>query len=452
MAKFFGTDGVRGLANTGKMTPESMLRLGQIAGKYFTSLGGGRACAVIGKDTRLSGDMIESALIAGLTSAGMDVKRAGVIPTSGVSLMTKGLRADLGVMITASHNKYPDNGVKFFGPDGCKLSDKAEADIEALLQDGEAARVPSAELGRVSSPDGLQSRYIELCKATLPADQRLDGLKIVIDAAHGAAYATAATTLWELGADEVISIGVSPTGDNINAGCGSTATELLSQTVIAQGADVGVALDGDADRLIMCDETGKIIDGDQLLGLIATSWKAQGRLSQAGIVATIMSNLGLEHYLRSQDMTLIRTQVGDRHVAARMRTDGFNVGGEQSGHLLMTDYSPTGDGTMAAIQVLAEIKRQNKPASEVLNVFEPVPQVLKNVRYSGKSPMSHPDLLSAIESVKTDLADTGRVLIRASGTEPLIRVMVECSDVSLMNEKADELVDLVSRIAASNAA
>ena len=446
MAKFFGTDGVRGLANAGKMTPASMMRLGQIAGQYFISETGGKSSAVIGKDTRMSGDMIEAALIAGLTSAGMDVKRAGVIPTSGVSLMTKGLRADLGVMITASHNKYPDNGVKFFGPDGCKLSDKAEADIEALLAEGNEGFVPSAELGRVSSVEGLQARYIEICKSTLPAGQTLSGLKIVVDAAHGAAHATAAATLWELGAEAVIPIGVSPTGENINAGCGSTATALLSETVVLHGADVGVALDGDADRLIMCDENGKVIDGDQLLALIATSWKAQGRLTAPGIVATVMSNLGLEQYLEAHDMTLIRTPVGDRHVAARMRQDGYNVGGEQSGHLLMTEYSPTGDGTMAAIQILAEIKRQGRPASEVLDVFKPVPQILKNVRYTGESPMGHPDLIAAIEVAEKALSGQGRVLIRASGTEPLIRVMVEGVDVNETQSKVDDLVIVIETI------
>ena len=446
MAKFFGTDGVRGLANTGKMTPASMLRLGQIAGQYFVASNGGKSSAVIGKDTRMSGDMIEAALIAGLTSAGMDVKRAGVLPTSGVSLMTKELQASLGVMITASHNKYPDNGVKFFGPDGCKLSDKVEADIEALLAEGKDHLVPSADLGRVRDVDGLQARYIELCEATLPADQKLGGLKVVIDAANGAAHATAAETLRALGAETVIPIGVSPTGDNINAGCGSTATDLLSETVVVHGADVGVALDGDADRLIMCDEKGKIIDGDQLLGLIATSWKAQERLAKTGIVATVMSNLGLERYLEAHNMKLIRTPVGDRHVAARMRKDGYNVGGEQSGHLLMTEYSPTGDGTMAALQILSEIKRQGKPASEVLDVFEPVPQILKNVRYAGENPMNHPDLLSAIEASKKDLAGKGRVLIRASGTEPLIRVMVEGDDPALVETTANDFVKLIEKL------
>lgn len=443
MAKFFGTDGVRGLANSGKMTPSSMLRLGKVVGRYFAGKSGNRACAIIGKDTRMSGDMIEAALIAGLTSVGVDVKRAGIIPTSGVSLMTKGMRADLGVMITASHNKYPDNGVKFFGPDGCKLSDQDETKIEALLTAEKTGGVPSAELGRVSSPEGLQARYIELCKSTLPNAQNLSGLKIVIDAAHGAAFATAAATLWELGADEVISIGVNPTGDNINAGCGSTATDLLSKTVINTGAHVGVALDGDADRLIMCDENGKIIDGDQLLGLIATSWKAQGRLHGDGLVATVMSNLGLERYLEANDLKLIRTQVGDRHVAAKMREDGYNVGGEQSGHLLMTEYSPTGDGTMAAIQILAEIKRQGRPASEALNVFEPVPQLLKNFRYSGESPIEHPDLISAIETAQSEFAGAGRVLIRASGTEPLIRIMAEGDDSKKVESIVDNFIKLL---------
>ena len=446
MAKFFGTDGVRGLVNTGKMTPASMMRLGQIVGRYFASSSAGRSTAVIGKDTRMSGDMIEAALIAGLTSVGMDVKSLGVIPTSAVSLMTKGLRADLGVMITASHNKYPDNGVKFFGPDGCKLSEEAEADIEARLVEGKEGLVASENLGRINTIVGAQARYIELCKSTLLAGQDLKGLKIVIDAAHGAAHATAVPTFQELGADGVFPIGISPTGDNINAGCGSTATQLLSETVIRQGADVGVALDGDADRLIMCDEKGKIIDGDQLLGLIATSWKAQGRLSQPGIVATIMSNLGLERYLEAHDMKLVRTAVGDRHVAARMRKDGYNAGGEQSGHLLMTEYSPTGDGTMAAIQILAEIKRQQRRASEVLNVFEPVPQILKNVNYSGENPIGNPDLIAAIEAAKTDFAGEGRVLIRASGTEPLIRVMVEGFDLVKVETSVQKLVSTIKKI------
>ena len=306
--------------------------------------------------------------------------------------------------------------------------------------------VASEDLGRVSFPEGMQARYIELCKSTLAGGKNLSGLKIVIDAAHGAAFATAAQTLRDLGADDVISIGDAPKGDNINAGCGSTATDLLSETVLKTGANVGVALDGDADRLIMCDENGKIIDGDQLLGLIATSWKSQGRLRGNGIVATVMSNLGLERYLEAHDMQLVRTPVGDRHVAAKMREDGYNVGGEQSGHLLMTDYSPTGDGTMAAIQILAEIKRQGRPASEVLNVFDPVPQLLKNVRYSGENPMTHPKLLSAVEAVQSELNGQGRVLVRASGTEPLIRVMAEGDDENLVEGQVDYLVSVIESL------
>jgi len=446
MGRFFGTDGVRGLANSGKMTPVSMLRLGQVVGQYFAEKNGGRSSAVIGKDTRKSGDMIEAALIAGLTSVGMDVTRAGVLPTSGVSLMTKALGANLGIMVTASHNKFPDNGVKFFQSDGTKLSDKAESGIEAMLVENNEKLVSAKALGCIIVASGLQSKYIENCKSTLPVGQTLKGLKIVIDAAHGAATFVAATTLSALGAENLISIGDNPTGENINDGCGSTSTELLSQTVRDNEADVGVALDGDADRLIMCDETGKIIDGDQLLGLIATSWKAQGRLSKPGLVATVMSNLGLEHHLGSQGLTLVRTQVGDRHVAAKMRQDGYNIGGEQSGHLLMTDYSQTGDGIMAAIQVLAEILRQGRPASEVLNVFKPVPQVLKNVRYEGDSPMNHPDLLAAVKEVEADLSDKGRVIIRPSGTEPLIRIMVECSDSVKLNKNLDALTRCVNKI------
>lgn len=447
MTKFFGTDGVRGLANAGKMTPANMLRLGQVVGTHFKSTQDSNSSAVIGKDTRMSGEMIEAALIAGLTSVGVEVKILGVIPTSGVSLMTKDLGADFGVMITASHNKYPDNGVKFFGPDGCKLSDETEAKIEALFTGENKLEVPSQALGRVEMVEGLQSRYVKFCKASLSGSKPLKGLKIVIDAAHGAAFETAPATMAALGVEGLISIGVDPTGSNINAGCGSTATELLSKTVIETGADAGVALDGDADRLIMCDETGQVIDGDQLLALMATSWKTQNRLRGNGIVATVMSNLGLEHYLEAKDMHLVRTPVGDRHVAARMRRNGYNIGGEQSGHLLLNEYIPTGDGTLAAIQILSEIKRQGRPASEVLNVFEPVPQVLKNVRYSGQNPMEHPDLVAAIDRAGKDLSGKGRVLIRASGTEPLIRVMVECTDVALMNDTVDQLVARVTSLA-----
>lgn len=448
MAKFFGTDGVRGLANAGKMTPDSVMRLGQAAGRYFQAAHGRRPSVVIGKDTRLSGYMIEPALVAGFTSAGMDVKLTGPLPTPAVSLLTRTLRADMGVMITASHNKFYDNGIKFFGPDGRKLSDEAESQIESYLLEAGQGLAASADLGRVVRYEDMQARYIEIAKATFPRRMRLSGMKIVIDCANGAAYRTAPATLWELGAESVIPIGVSPDGTNINKDCGSTATDMLSQTVIAQGAHVGIALDGDADRLIMCDEKGQIVDGDQLLALIGSGWKESGRLAKPGLVATVMSNLGLERFIESQKMDFIRTPVGDRHVAARMRKDGYNLGGEQSGHILMTDFTPTGDGTVAALQVLAEIVRQGKPASEVLSLFEPVPQMLKNVRYGGKSPMLSPELQAAIEAAKGEFGNSGRVLVRASGTEPLIRVMAEGDDLAKVDRVTDELVSVIERLAA----
>ena len=446
--KFFGTDGVRGRANIGKMTPMSVMALGQAAGRYFRRQNQ-HSSVIIGKDTRLSGYMIEPALVAGFTSMGMDVKLTGPLPTSAVSLLTRTLRADMGVMITASHNPYHDNGIKLFGPDGCKLSDEAEAEIEVLIADDMSTKLSnSSHLGRVVRYEDMQARYVEMAKATFPRDMRLTGLKIVIDCANGAAYRTAPAVLWELGADEVISIGVSPNGKNINAGCGSTDTALLSKTVIEAGADIGIALDGDADRLIMCDEKGRIIDGDQLLALIGTGWHKTGQLSRAGIVATVMSNLGLERFIQDKGMEFIRTAVGDRNVAARMRSDGFNLGGEQSGHVLMTDFTPTGDGTIAALQVLAEIVRQDKPASEVLSLFDKVPQILKNVKYAGASPMVHPELVSAIADAKAEFGNSGRVLVRASGTEPLIRVMAEGDDQAKIDKIANDLVMLISKLAA----
>ena len=445
--RHFGTDGVRGRANVGKMTPDSVMRLGMAAGKYFRR-GGGRHSVVIGKDTRLSGYMIEPALVAGFASVGMDVKLSGPLPTSGVSLMTRTLRADLGVMITASHNKFYDNGIKFFGPDGRKLADEAELAIESYLEEKwKQGLADSEQLGRVVRYEDMQARYIEIVKSTFPRRMRLSGLKIVVDCANGAAYKTAPATLWELGADSVIPIGVSPDGTNINKDCGSTATDLLSETVVAHGADMGIALDGDADRLIMCDENGRIIDGDQLLALIGTGWQQKGVLSKPGVVATVMSNLGLERYLDSEGLSLIRTDVGDRHVAARMRADGYNIGGEQSGHLLMTDYSPTGDGTMAALQVLAEIIRRDRPASEVLDMFEPVPQLLKNVPYDGDNPMDMPDVQSAIADAHAQLGNTGRILVRASGTEPLIRVMAEGDDPATVKAITDGLADVIAKAA-----
>jgi len=447
--QFFGTDGVRGQANTGKMTPDMVMRLGMAAGKIFRNGGTRRHSVVIGKDTRLSGYMIEPALVAGFTAVGMDVKLFGPIPTPAVSLMTRTLRADLGVMITASHNKYEDNGIKFFGPDGRKLHDDTEHAIEALLQGPpNDSLVSPKNLGRVKRYEDVQARYIEIVKSTFPRRMRLSNMRIVVDCANGAAYKTAPDTLWELGAEKVIPIGISPDGTNINEGCGSTSTQLLSDTVLEMRADIGIALDGDADRLIMCDEKGNIIDGDQLLALMATGWKASGQLAQQGIVATIMSNLGLERFLQSEDLSLVRTAVGDRYVAETMRSQGYNLGGEQSGHMLMTDFSPTGDGTMAALQVLAEIVRSGKPASEVLNLFDPVPQRLKNVRFSGVSPMTDKTVLSAIEDARSDLGKSGRILVRPSGTEPLIRVMAEGDDVAKVENITNDLVEIIRNAAA----
>ena len=445
--KVFGTDGVRGRANAGKMTPDMVMRVGMAAGKYFQNMGSGRHSVVIGKDTRLSGYMIESALVAGFASVGMDVKLFGPLPTPGVALMTRTLRADLGVMITASHNQYHDNGIKFFGPDGQKLHDVAEMEIEAYMDSKwKEGLAVSESLGRVERLDDVQARYIECVKSTFPKHMRLSGLKIVIDCANGAAYRTAPATFWELGADEVITVGTSPNGTNINRDCGSTRPEQLSATVLKHGADLGIAFDGDADRLIMCDEKGMIIDGDQLLALIGTGWAETGRLQRPGIVTTVMSNLGLERHLKDNDLSLVRTDVGDRYVSARMRAEGYNVGGEQSGHILMTDYSPTGDGTIAALQVLVEIIRSGRPASEVLQVFDPVPQVLKNVNFVGESPLDHKDVMGAINDAKSDLGNLGRILVRPSGTEPLIRVMAEGDDYAQVNRVTDSIVDAIRTV------
>ncbi len=443
--KFFGTDGIRGLANHGKMAPHNVLQLGMAAGRYFLRENNGRRhSVVIGKDTRLSGYMIEPALVAGFTSVGMDVQLFGPLPTPAVAAMTRSLRADLGVMITASHNKFYDNGLKLFGPDGQKLSDEVEAEIEKMMHENFGEDLPQGEtLGRAKRYDEGQARYIEIVKSTFPSRITLAGLKIVVDCANGAAYKVAPQTLWELGANDVIAIGVDPDGTNINADCGSTCTEALSQAVLESKADVGIALDGDADRLIMCDEKGKIIDGDQLLALMAHSWKQTMRLSKPGIVATVMSNLGLERYLQSEGLALIRTPVGDRHVAARMRSDGYNVGGEQSGHLLMTDFATTGDGLIAALQVLAEIIRKDKPASEVLDLFEPVPQLLKNVRHNGQNPLELSRVQSAIKDAQSQMGERGRVLVRTSGTEPLIRVMAEGDDPALVQKITDDLASYI---------
>lgn len=441
---FFGTDGVRGRANVGKLTPETLMRLGQTAGRYFASQSNKAVSpkVLIGKDTRLSGDMVEASLVAGLTSAGMDVSLAGIVPTPAVALLTQTLDMDMGVMITASHNKYQDNGVKFFGPNGTKLSDEAESYIEAAMRSEQVSSSEAKEVGRVSALSDAASRYIDMAKDSFPNGLNLSGLKVVLDCAHGAAYQTAPETLRSLGAS-VIALGVAPDGVNINANCGSTYTDLLSKTVVSEGADIGIALDGDADRLIMCDETGRIIDGDQLLGLMAVAWNQNGQLSAGGLVATVMSNLGLERFIESQGLNFIRTAVGDRHVAACMRKEGYNLGGEQSGHILMTDFVPTGDGTIAALQILAELIKQGKPASEVLTVFIPVPQLLKNVRYEGVSPLELTSVQEAIVAAQQEFGTEGRVLVRASGTEPLIRVMAEGDDAAKVEQITNNLVAVI---------
>jgi phosphoglucosamine mutase len=438
--KFFGTDGIRGRTNQMPMTAAMALRVGQAAGAHFLR-GEHRHRVVIGKDTRLSGYMMETALISGFTSVGMDVVMVGPVPTPAVALLTKSMRADLGVMISASHNKYVDNGIKLFGPNGYKLSDEDEAAIEALIEQ-EPNLVPAEQIGRSRRIEDARGRYIHAAKLTFPEHLRLDGLKIVIDCANGAAYQVAPSALWELGA-EVVAIGVSPNGTNINEGCGSTDTMLLRETVVASGADIGLALDGDADRLIVVDEKGEVVDGDQLMALIATAWNRHGNLHGGGIVATVMSNLGLERYLDGQGLKLERTKVGDRHVLEAMRAKGYNVGGEQSGHIILSDYATTGDGLVAGLQVLAELVIAGRPASEVLRLFDPLPQLLKNVRFAGGRPLDQEKVKQAIARGEARLSGTGRLVIRKSGTEPLIRVMAEGEDESLVAEVVDTICEAV---------
>ena len=436
--RLFGTDGIRGKANSYPMTAGTALRLGQAAGLLFTR-GAHRHKVVIGKDTRLSGYLIEPALTAGFISAGLDVTLLGPLPTPAIAMLTRSLRADLGVMISASHNPYEDNGIKLFGPDGNKLSDERELEIETMMDSDFADRLaPPAELGRASRLDDAGGRYIEAAKASFPRGLRLDDLKIVIDCANGAAYRVAPAVLWELGAT-VTSVGVSPDGFNINRGRGSTAPDYLCSQVLEHGAHIGIALDGDADRLIVSDEHGEIVDGDQILGLIARSWLGSGQLHGGGIVATVMSNLGLERYLEEWGLTLHRTQVGDRYVAEQMRETGCNLGGEQSGHVIMSDFATTGDGLLAALQVLAVMVDSGRPASEVCRVFERLPQRLKNVRFAGESPLHDAGVKRAIAAAKDRLAGTGRVLIRESGTEPLVRVMAEGENEVLVAEVVDGL-------------
>ena len=433
MRELFGTDGVRGTANVHPMTAEMALRIGAAVGRYFRRDHSRAHRVVIGKDTRLSGYMFENALTAGLTSTGMNVLLLGPVPTPAVGLRTPSMRADLGVMISASHNPAEDNGIKFFGPDGFKLSDEAEIEIESLVAQGvEPAQADN--IGRAKHIYDGRFRYNERLKTTLPQGMRLDGIKIVVDCANGAAYRTAPEVLWELGA-EVIPLGVDPNGRNINDKCGSTHPRLAAETVVAHGADIGICLDGDADRVIIIDEKGQVADGDQIMALMASRWSEEGRLKGGALVATVMSNLGLEQFLRGRGLRLERTKVGDRYVVERMRQGGFNLGGEQSGHIVMTDFATTGDGLMAALQVVAEMVRSGRKASELAAQFETVPQMLQNVRYSaGATPLEAEAVKAAIAAGEARLAGRGRLVIRKSGTEPLIRVMAECDDDALMKD------------------
>ncbi|MFZ5674605.1 MAG: phosphoglucosamine mutase [Pseudomonadota bacterium] len=445
--KYFGTDGVRGVANRAPMSPDMVMKIGLAAGSVY-SKGNHRHRAVIGKDTRLSGYMIEQALTAGLLSAGVDVFLFGPLPTPAVAMLTRSLRADLGIMISASHNPYYDNGIKLFGPDGYKLSDEQELAIEKLVDTADGASLAASQdkLGRAKRIEDAQARYIEFAKRTFPKDLRLEGLRVVIDSANGGAYRVASAALWELGA-EIIPIGNDPNGFNINEKCGSTAPEAMCAKVIETRADIGIALDGDADRVVIADEHGKLIDGDQLMALIATSWHSQDRLSGGGLVATIMSNLGLERHLSERKLTLARTKVGDRYVVEHMRQHGFNIGGEQSGHIVMSDFSTTGDGLVAALQVLAEVVRTGKPVSQVCHVFEPVPQILKNVRYGEGKPLETKTVKQAIADAASQLGASGRLVIRPSGTEPLIRVMAEGDDAGLVAKIVDDICQVIGKAA-----
>ena len=443
--KYFGTDGIRGLTNLAPMTAAMAMKVGMAAGTYFQR-GDHRHRVLIGKDTRLSGYMLESALVAGFTSVGMDVVMTGPMPTPAVAMLTQSMRADLGVMISASHNPFADNGIKLFGPDGYKLSDEAEAEIEALIDgvdQGAVPLAPAAQIGRARRIDDAQGRYIHFAKSTFPDDLRLDGMKVVVDCANGAAYQVAPAALWELGA-EIVAIGVSPNGRNINDRVGSTAPQTLSETVVASGAAIGIALDGDADRLIVVDEKGAVVDGDQLMATIATGFARAGRLAGGGLVATVMSNLGLERHLAAQGLGLVRTGVGDRYVLEAMRARGYNVGGEQSGHIILSDYGTTGDGLVAALQILAEVQRAGAPASEVLHRFDPLPQLLKNVRFErGAKPLDTASVKAAIAEAEAELEGRGRLVIRASGTEPVIRVMAEGDDRAQVEAIVDRVCEAV---------
>jgi phosphoglucosamine mutase len=444
--KYFGTDGIRGRAN-GAITAELALKVGMAAGLMFQR-GDYRHRVIIGKDTRLSGYMIENALVAGFTAVGMDVLQTGPLPTPAVAMLTRSMRCDLGVMISASHNPYDDNGIKFFGPDGFKLSDEIEDQIEKLVDADLAKRFAKPDaLGRAKRIDGAQDRYVEFAKRTLPRNLSFEGLRVVVDCANGAAYRVAPEALWELGA-EVFPIGVDPDGFNINRDCGSTAPEALLAKVREMRADIGIALDGDADRVAIADEKGHIVDGDQIMALIAESFKEDGKLAKPAVVGTVMSNLGLERHLISNGLELIRTQVGDRYVLEAMRDDGYNVGGEQSGHIILSDYTTTGDGFVAALQVLAVVKKSGKPVSEACHRFEPLPQILKNVRYSSGKPLENAKVQTAIASAKKKLDGQGRLVIRPSGTEPVIRVMGEGDDRELVEAAVDHVVEALTAAAA----
>ncbi|HEY4133857.1 MAG TPA: phosphoglucosamine mutase [Alphaproteobacteria bacterium] len=452
--KFFGTDGIRGTANEAPMTADIALAVGQAAGAEFTR-GGHRHRVVIGKDTRLSGYMIEPALTAGFVSVGMDVTLVGPLPTPAVAMLTRSLRCDLGVMISASHNPFEDNGIKLFGPDGYKLSDEVEARIEARMAGEIATPVASSrQLGRAMRLEDAVGRYIEFVKNTFPKGLTLDGMKIVVDCAHGAAYKVAPTVLRELGA-EVIALGVAPDGFNINRDCGSTYPQTMMREVVLHKADLGLALDGDADRLVACDETGALLDGDQLMALVACNLHRAGRLAGDTVVATVMSNLGLERYLATHGIALERTQVGDRYVVERMREAGFNVGGEQSGHIILGDFATTGDGLIAALQVLAACREAGKPASQVARLFKPYPQLLKNIRFSsqasGPEPLQDATVLRAIRDGESKLGSTGRLLIRKSGTEPLIRVMAEGEDLTAIDGVVNDIIAAIARVSGAAA-
>ncbi|KGB23568.1 Phosphoglucosamine mutase [Acetobacter pomorum] len=445
MKRFFGTDGIRGTANVAPMTVEIAQKLGQAAGLHFKR-GDHRHSVLLGKDTRLSGYMIESAMVSGFLSAGMDVTLVGPLPTPAIAMLTRSLRADLGVMISASHNPFGDNGIKLFGPDGFKLSDQDESEIEALMEKDLTAYLATPEhIGRASRLNDAAGRYIESAKASFPRKLRLDGMKIVIDCANGSAYRVAPTALWELGA-EVIRIGCEPNGVNINEKCGSTHPEALCAAVVKHKADLGIALDGDADRVLIADETGRLIDGDQILALIAQSWAREGRLVGKAVVATVMSNMGLERFLENLGLNLERTAVGDRYVVERMLERQANIGGEQSGHMVLTDFATTGDGLIAALQILAVLVQDGRPASEVCRLFQPFPQKLKNVRYKGVCPLDVDEVKSRQADVERKLAGRGRLVLRKSGTEPLVRVMAEAEDANLVDEVVDQMCDVLEQV------